>query len=239
MTPAQRMMLPFLPANDLARCVGTFAAQGANSAETLAALEDDDRAELTTHLKIGDRALFRSAMQPLRVARADCAAAAARQARAEAEELRAQVAALTAEAQAARPDGFFFFGGGGGGGGDSPGCLTVRPTPMRGFRAESLPGGIEHAVVGAVVAGTRARQTNEGDAHGAVFVLVPPGTALGAVGYHLEDSGMTRGFVSDRVRFSDANTDAKLKFLLALDGATVVDGTSGEIVAICFAIEVG
>ena len=116
MTPAQRTMLPFLPLDDLASSVETFAAQGVNSAETLAALEDADLAELTAHLKIGDRPPFRSAVQSLRAARADSAAAAAREA-------------------AARSDGFFGSGGGGGGGELAPlpaTPMTTSPTTARG-----------------------------------------------------------------------------------------------------------
>ena len=100
-----------------------------------------------------------------------------------------------------------------------------------------MPDGIKQKVVDSVIAGTHARQTNEAAKHGAIFVLVPPDTPLDTVGYPLTDDGMTKGFVLDHVHFSDNNIDAKLKSLLSFDGATVVDGTTGEILAICFAIE--
>ena len=100
-----------------------------------------------------------------------------------------------------------------------------------------MPDGITQDVVDSAIAGMHARQTNEASKHGAIFVLVPFDTPLDTVGCPLVDNGMTKGFVSDHVRFSDGNIDANLKSLLSFDGATVVDGTAGGILAICFAIE--
>ena len=47
-------------------------------------------------------------------------------------------------------------------------------------------------------------RTNEGKAHGAIFLLVPAGEDLDDVGFGLDDSGMTLGFVTDNVCFNDS-----------------------------------
>mgnify|MGYP007000336976 CR=1 len=78
--------------------------------------------------------------------------------------------------------------------------ITMKTVPLKGFSTE-LPPDIDPAVFSLVLAAAHRVRTNEGEAHGAIFLLVPSGTDLDDVGYCLNDSGMTRGFLSDNVCF--------------------------------------
>ena len=70
-----------------------------------------------------------------------------------------------------------------------------------------------------------------------VYVLIPPHTDLAAVGYPLDDGGMTRGFVDDDVCFMEGDVDKELTDLLAFDGAHFIDGSVGTFLAIRYQIE--
>ena len=108
-----------------------------------------------------------------------------------------------------------------------PDKIQLKTVPLPGFATE-LPRGIEPAVFSLVLDAADRVRTNEGKAHGTIFLLAPGGEDLDDVGYGLDDSGMTLGFVEDNVCFVNGtecdSIDKQLADLLAFDGATVVDG---------------
>lgn len=99
-----------------------------------------------------------------------------------------------------------------------------------------LPAGIDADVFSNALRSADRVRTNEGEARGTVFLLVPDGTPLANVGYPLDNGGMSRGFVADNVCFMKGNIDKELATLL-FDCAHIVGGLNGVFLAIRYQVE--
>ena len=60
--------------------------------------------------------------------------------------------------------------------------IAMTTVPLDGFVPPELPPDIDPAVFSLVLAAAHRVRTNEGEAHGAIFLLVPAGTDLDDVG---------------------------------------------------------
>ena len=104
----------------------------------------------------------------------------------------------------------------------------MKTVALAGFKT-TYPNGILDGVVERVIQCADIVRSNEGQEKGTLFAIVPAGTDLETIGYPLEDSHATNGYIKDNVCFLKGSIDKKLQDLLAYDGATIVDGESGYI----------
>ncbi len=103
----------------------------------------------------------------------------------------------------------------------------MKTVALAGYKT-TYPNGILDGVVERVIQCADIVRSNEGEEKGTLFAIVATGTDLGTIGYPLEDSHATNGYIKDNVCFLKGNIDKKLQDLLAYDGATIVDGESGD-----------
>jgi hypothetical protein len=74
-------------------------------------------------------------------------------------------------------------------------------------------------------------RSNEKTLHGALFLIVPPGTLVIDIGDLLDAGGHVIGFISDNHNVLK-DIDEQMRSILSWDGAIVVDGASGTILAV-------
>lgn len=111
--------------------------------------------------------------------------------------------------------------------------MKLSSIPFDGFSKSDIPPVIDPKVVDAVVSLANRVKTIENVPHGALFAIVPSGTSMRDIGELLDCSGATMGFINDRLNVFD-NIDEKVRASLSWDGATVVDGSTGTILAVRF-----
>ena len=111
--------------------------------------------------------------------------------------------------------------------------MKLSTVALDGFSQSDIPAVIELKVVEAVVSLANRVKTIEGVPHGALFAIVPSGTSMRDIGELLDCSGATMGFINDRLNVFD-NIDEKIRSSLSWDGAIVVDGSTGILLAVRF-----